>query len=101
MNKRRRLTGVVTSDKMMKTVVVEVTRTYQHPLYKKVVHASKRHKAHDELGAKVGDRVVIVESHPISREKHWVVESIVKRTTATVATTPEAPVAAEAAEAAE
>jgi small subunit ribosomal protein S17 len=42
----------VTSDKMMKTVVVEVTRTYQHPLYKKVVHESNRFKAHDELGAK-------------------------------------------------
>jgi small subunit ribosomal protein S17 len=73
------MTGVVTSDKMMKTVVVEVTRTYQHPLYKKVVHASKRIKAHDELGAKVGDQVVIVEGRPISRDKCWVVESIVRR----------------------
>lgn len=79
MNNRRRLTGVVTSDKMMKTVVVEVTRTYKHPLYKKVVHASSRFKAHDELGAKVGDRVVILESRPLSRDKHWVVESIVRR----------------------
>lgn len=79
MNNRRRMTGVVTSDKMMKTVVVEVSRTYQHPLYKKVVHASKRFKAHDELGAKVGDVVVIVESRPISRDKVWVVESIVRR----------------------
>ena len=84
MNSRRRLTGVVTSDKMMKTVVVEVTRTYQHPLYKKVVHASNRFKAHDELGAKVGDRVVIVESRPLSREKRWVVESIVRRQSGTV-----------------
>lgn len=79
MNNRRRMTGVVTSDKMMNTVVVEVTRTYKHPLYKKVVHASKRFKAHDELGAHVGDKVVIVESRPISRDKHWVVESIVKK----------------------
>ena len=79
MNKRRRMTGFVVSDKMMKTVVVNVTRTYQHPLYKKVVHASSRFKAHDELGAKVGDEVVIVESRPISRHKHWVVESIVRR----------------------
>jgi small subunit ribosomal protein S17 len=79
MNKRRRLTGVVTSDKMTKTVVVEITRTYKHPLYKKVVHASNRFKAHDELGAKMGDRVVIVESRPLSRDKHWVVESIVRR----------------------
>lgn len=79
MNNRRRLTGVVTSDKMMKTVVVEVTRTYQHPLYKKVVHASKRYKAHNELDARLGDEVMIVESRPISRDKHWMVERIVRR----------------------
>lgn len=79
MSNRRRMTGIVTSDKMTKTVVVEVTRTYQHPLYKKVVHASKRFKAHNELGAKTGDQVVIVETRPISRDKHWIVETIVKR----------------------
>src|SRR5512146_1643229 len=79
MNNRRRLTGVVKSDKMTKTVVVEVTRTYQHPLYKKVVHASSRFKAHDELGAKVGDVVIIVESRPLSRDKRWVVENIVRQ----------------------
>jgi len=79
MNNRRRLTGVVTSNKMMKTVVVEITRTYKHPLYRKVVHSSDRVKAHDELNCQVGDQVQIVESRPISREKHWVVESIIKR----------------------
>jgi len=79
MNTRRRLTGVVTSDKMMKTVVVEIVRTYQHPLYKKVVHEHKRVKAHDELGAQVGDQVQIVESRPISRDKHWVVEKVLRR----------------------
>lgn len=79
MNTRRRMTGFVTSNKMMKTVVVEITRTYQHPLYKKVVHSSKRVKAHDELGCNVGDEVAIVESRPLSREKSWVVESIVRR----------------------
>ena len=79
MNKRRRMTGVVTSNKMTKTVVVEVTRTYRHPLYKKVVHSSKRVKAHDELDCQIGDQVKIVSSKPISREKHWVVESIIKR----------------------
>ncbi len=78
MNTRRRMTGVVTSDKMMKTVVVEISRTYQHPLYKKVVHTARRFKAHDELGVKVGDVVVIVESRPISRDVCWVVESIVR-----------------------
>ena len=74
MNNRRRLTGVVRSDKMTKTVVVEVSRTYKHPLYKKVVHASSRFKAHNELDVKVGDVVQIVESRPLSRDKRWVVE---------------------------
>lgn len=79
MNNRRRMTGVVTSNKMTKTVVVEITRTYRHPLYKKVVHSSKRVKAHDELDCQIGDEVKLVASKPISREKHWVVESIIKR----------------------
>jgi len=79
MNNRRRMTGVVTSNKMTKTVVVEISRTYRHPLYKKVVHTSKRVKAHDELDCQIGDQVKIVASKPISREKHWVVESIIKR----------------------
>jgi len=79
MNNRRRIIGVVTSNKMTKTVVVEIGRTFQHPLYRKVVHTSKRVKAHDELGCQIGDQVQIVESRPMSREKRWVVESIVKR----------------------
>ena len=79
MNERRRLTGFVTSNKMMKTVVVEVTRTYRHPLYQKVVHSSKRVKAHDELNCNIGDQVRIVESRPISKHKHWVVEEVIKR----------------------
>jgi small subunit ribosomal protein S17 len=78
MNTRRRLTGVVTSNKMQKTVVVVITRTYSHPLYKKVVHSTSKIKAHDTLGCQVGDQVVIVDSAPISRQKRWVVESIVK-----------------------
>lgn len=79
MNTRRRMVGVVTSDKMQKTVVVEISRTFRHPLYKKVVHARRRVMVHDELGCKLGDRVQIVESRPISRHKHWVVESILRR----------------------
>jgi len=79
MNNRRRITGVVTSNKMTKTVVVEITRVFRHPLYRKVVHSSKRVKAHDEIGCQIGDQVQIVESRPISRDKHWVVENIVKR----------------------
>ena len=80
MNSRRRLTGVVTSDKMMKTVIVEVINTFRHPLYKKVVHNKKRFKAHDELGCSLGDKVQIVESRPLSKEKRWVVQSIIRRT---------------------
>lgn len=79
MNNRRRMTGVVTSNKMDKTVVVETTRTYRHPLYKKVVHDRKRVMAHDELGCEIGDKVRIVESQPISRRKKWVVEEILRR----------------------
>ncbi|MBT3321243.1 MAG: 30S ribosomal protein S17 [Anaerolineae bacterium] len=79
MNERRRMTGFVTSDKMMKTVVVEITRTYRHPLYRKVVHNSKRVKAHDELECNIGDEVRIVESRPLSKTKRWVVEEIIKR----------------------
>jgi small subunit ribosomal protein S17 len=79
MNDRRRITGVVTSNKMTKTVVVEITRKFRHPLYKKVVHSSKRVKAHDELGCQIGDKVQIVESRPLSRDKRWVVESVLKR----------------------
>jgi small subunit ribosomal protein S17 len=81
MNNRRRLTGVVTSDKMDKTVMVVISRTYRHPLYKKVVHSKKKIMAHDELGSEVGDRVKIVESRPISKNKRWVVEEILLKET--------------------
>jgi small subunit ribosomal protein S17 len=79
MNNRRRIVGVVTSNKMTKTVVVEITRKFRHPLYRKVVYSSKRVKAHDEMGCQIGDEVQIVESQPISRDKRWVVEKVVKR----------------------
>lgn len=79
MNNRRRITGIVTSNKMTKTVVVEITRKFRHPLYKKVIVSSKRVKAHDEIGCQIGDEVQIVESRPLSRTKRWAVESVVKR----------------------
>jgi small subunit ribosomal protein S17 len=79
MNERRRLIGVVTSNKMMKTVVVEISRTFRHPLYKKVVHTFHRVKAHDELGCQIGDEVQIVETRALSHDKHWVVENVLKR----------------------
>ena len=78
MNTRRRITGVVTSNKMQKTVVVEISRTYRHRLYKKVVSKRKHVMAHDEQGCQIGDKVEIVESAPISRHKRWVVESILR-----------------------
>lgn len=79
MNTRRRLTGVVTGNKMMKTVIVEVTRTFRHPLYEKVIHSSKKLVVHDELGCNVGDEVQIVESKPISKTKRFVVEKILSK----------------------
>ncbi len=79
MNQRRRMTGIVTSNRMMKTVVVEIARTYKHPLYHKVVHARQKIKAHDELGCAIGDKVMVVECSPISKEKTWMVQSIIKR----------------------
>lgn len=79
MNNRRRLKGVVTSNKMDKTVVVQITRRYRHPLYKKVVTSHQRVKAHDEMSCNVGDQVSIVESRPISKTKRWAVEKILSR----------------------
>ncbi len=64
MNNRRRITGVVSSNKMQKTVVVQISRTYIHPLYKKVVNSRRHVMAHDELGCQIGDQVRIVESRP-------------------------------------
>ena len=83
MNNRRRLVGKVTSNKMTKTVVVEIVRKYRHPLYRKVVYASSRVKAHDEIGCQIGDEVKIVESRPLSRDKRWVVEAVIHRETRT------------------
>ena len=82
---RKKLTGVVVSDKMQKTVVVEVTRTYRHRLYGKVVSSSNRFMAHDEMGSKIGDQVCIVESRPISKRKRWVVEQILQTDEASAA----------------
>ena len=78
--RRKRLVGFVTSDKMDKTVVVRVERTYRHPLYKKVVRDAQKYMAHDEENAcRLGDRVQIVESRPLSRRKRWAVEEILER----------------------
>ena len=79
MNTRRRLQGVVLSNKMTKTVVVEISRTFRHPLYQKVIHTVSRMKAHDEMNCQIGDVVEIIESKPISRTKRWMVEKIISR----------------------
>lgn len=70
---KRILSGVVVSDKNDKTIVVEVERRFTHPLLKKTVRRSKKYQAHDEENSfKVGDKVRIQESRPISRHKRWV-----------------------------
>jgi small subunit ribosomal protein S17 len=76
---RKVRTGVVVSDKMDKTVVVEVTRTVMHPVYKKYVRRRKRFMAHDEENkCRVGDEVMIVETRPLSRHKNWRVRKVIK-----------------------
>ena len=69
---KKRLTGTVISNKMQKTVVVRVERIKEHPRYKRRYRFHKKYKAHDEKGEyKVGDRVIIEECRPISKEKRW------------------------------
>lgn len=75
-NKGNTLKGVVVGDKMDKTVVVSVSRFIKHPLYGKFYQVSKKYKAHDEDNTfKVGDKVEIVETRPISKDKHFKVLS--------------------------
>ena len=77
---RRQKTGFVVSDKMQKTVVVEVTRIKKHPLYKKYVRVRKKFMAHDEREeARQGDVVRIEESRPISRHKSWVLKEVIRK----------------------
>jgi len=77
---KRTLLGVVRSDKMDKTVVVEVVRRKMDPVYKKYVRVRKRYQAHDEENAcRAGDRVQIIEHRPLSKNKRWKVSSIVER----------------------
>ncbi len=69
--------GVVVSDKMTKTRVVVIERVYRHPQYERVITRSKRLKAHDETNAtKVGDRVLIEETRPLSKEKRWRIRQV-------------------------
>lgn len=80
MKKRKEYTGTVVSDKMMKTVVVAIDRTVKHPRYKKYLKRTHRLKAHDETNvSKVGDVVKLIETRPLSADKHWVVLEVLKR----------------------
>ena len=75
---RKTQTGVVVSDKMDKTVVVKVDRLVKHPVYNKYIKRSAKYKAHDDDNTcKIGDRVVIVESRPLSKDKCWKVRQII------------------------
>ncbi len=77
---KKTLIGLVASDKMDKTIVVEVTRRTIHPVYRKYIRRSKRYKAHDEANTcKVGDRVLIEECRPLSAQKRWRLKEILER----------------------
>jgi small subunit ribosomal protein S17 len=77
---RKTRVGVVVSDKMDKTVVVSVERTVRHPLYNKTMRQTIKFKAHDEANeCSVGDRVRIMETRPLSRDKRWRVVEIVEK----------------------
>ena len=91
---RKERQGVVLSNRMQKTVVVAVERTVQHLMYKKYLKRRTKLKAHDETNAcRVGDRVAIVESRPLSREKRWRVSRILERAVAMETVEPGLPAA--------
>lgn len=72
------ISGKVVSDKMNKTVVIETTRFVSHPLYRKRIRKTAKYHAHNEMGAKTGDLVKIVETKPMSKTKNWKVIEISK-----------------------
>ena len=78
--KRKTLVGVVTSDKMDKTVIVAVNRLVLHPVYKKYIRKKKKVRAHDEQNdCHVGDKVLLIETRPLSKMKRWRVKEILER----------------------
>jgi small subunit ribosomal protein S17 len=77
---RKRRVGTVVSDKMDKTVTVEVERLVSHPIYKKFIRRKAKYHAHDDKNeCRVGDRVLLVECRPLSKSKRWRVKEIVRR----------------------
>lgn len=80
MGERKTREGVVVSDGMQKTRVVKIERVFRHPRYQRVITMSKKLKAHDEENAsRVGDRVLIEETRPLSRDKRWRIREILSR----------------------
>ena len=80
MGERKTKEGVVVSDAMQKTRVVKIERVYRHPQYQRVIRMSKKLKAHDEENTShVGDRVLIEETRPISKEKRWRIRQVLTR----------------------
>jgi small subunit ribosomal protein S17 len=79
-SQRKTRMGKVISDNMEKTVVVAVETLVRHPLYGRTVRRSKKYKAHDETNAcRVGDKVLLMETRPISKDKHWRVAEILEK----------------------
>ena len=79
-NKRKILTGIVTSEKMDKTITVSIETNSKHPLYKKLVITHKKYHVHDEKQeAKVGDKVEISETRPLSKTKSWRLNKIIEK----------------------
>ena len=79
-NLRKTRVGTVVSDKMDKTIVVAIEDNVSHPLYKKIIKRTVKFKAHDEKNeAKAGDRVKIMETRPLSKDKHWRLVEIIEK----------------------
>ncbi len=79
-NLRKTRVGIVVSDKMDKTVVIAINDNVRHPLYKKIVKRTVKLKAHDELNeCRVGDRVEVTETRPLSKDKRWRVSKIIEK----------------------
>ncbi len=77
---KKRFQGIVTSDKMDKTIVVKINRTKVHPIYKKRYRVSKKYKVHDQKNeAKIGDQVIFEECRPLSKDKKWRLIEIKKK----------------------
>ena len=79
-NLRKERVGIIVSDKMDKTIVVAVSERVKHPLYKKIVNRTKKFKAHDENNVcGIGDKVLIAETRPLSKDKCWRLVEIVEK----------------------